>query len=86
MDILNSPLIFLIIIFASIPLLWYLKRRKLKCKNCGKRTMQEMKAVPEGGILHDGQAQTTSRTAVKMKVKYQCTNCGDSFETLESRQ
>ena len=56
MDILNSPLIFLIIIVGSIPLLWYLKRRKLKCKRCGKRAMLETKAHTRGhqlcGIQH----------------------------------
>jgi uncharacterized Zn finger protein len=85
MDILNSPLIFLIVVLGSIPLLWYLKRRKLKCKQCGKRAMSEMTAIREG-IIHEASHQSSGRTAVRTKVKYQCENCGEFFETLEYRQ
>jgi len=85
MDILNSPLVFLIVILGSIPLLWYLKRRKLKCKQCGKRAMQETTAKPEG-VNHTASHQDAGRASVRMRVKYQCENCGEFFETLEHRR
>lgn len=85
MDILNSPLIFLVIIVGSIPLFWYLKRRKLRCKQCGKRAMQETKAAPEG-INYAATHQGEGRASVKMRVTYKCENCGEFFETLEYRR
>ena len=85
MDILHgNPLLILILIVGSIPLLWYLKRRKLKCNQCGKRAMQEARAVPEGTNFtashHDA-----GRARVGWRVTYKCERCGASFETLEHR-
>jgi len=85
MDILNGPLIFVVVIVGSIPLFWYLKRRKPKCNQCGKRAMQETKATPEG-INYAASHQDQSSASVRTRVTYKCANCGGFFETFESRR
>jgi len=47
--------------------------------------MQETTVKPEG-VNHTASHQDAGRASVKMRVKYQCENCGEFFETLEHRQ
>ena len=52
MDFTDIPLIILVVVFGLIGVSWFKGRSgKQTCKQCGKGTMQEMEAVPQG-ILH----------------------------------
>ena len=85
MDITDIPLLILVFVFGWIAVSWLRGRfGKQKCKQCGKGTMQEMEAVPQG-ILHASGHQSSSTTVVRYRVKYQCTHCREFNVVTESR-
>jgi len=86
MDILNSPLILVIVILGLIALTWFKNRssRKRKCDHCGKGTMQQTEVVPEGVMNASNPSHST--TTMRVKVKYQCTNCEEFAVVTETRR
>ena len=86
MDVLNSPMVIVafFIVLAVFALVQKRRRLNRKCQHCGAGKMVRTSESPVG-IIHSN-SQTTGATNVRMRVKYQCNECGEFFVTEETRE
>ncbi len=87
-NIINSPILLLGIILLLIIYFVRCHYTNKKCKFCGIGKMQEVSRTPLGinSQPHSGLGKVSyTFHGVRIKVKYQCNNCKEFNETIESR-
>lgn len=90
-ELFNSPL-WSLAILVLLPAGMFVAKlfRKQNCPYCKMGVIQEVSAIPEGTVHYNQNSSSNScgghsTSAVRMKVKYQCSLCKEFFEVQENR-